>query len=456
MDLNVADNDFTETYTGNVTSVTITKTGTYDIIADGAQGGGSTDFGESGGLGAAVSGDVFLQQGTVLEIVVGGEGGTGEGAVGAGGGGGSFVFEPNGKGGIGTLLAVAGGGGGAGYHGDGDDGQSKPTGGSGGGHGGGGDGGANGLAGGGGAYGGGGGGYTGGAGSTNGLESPGQSNGTTFAAGPGAPISAFGKPGGGGFGGGGGGGTLGGGGGGGYGGGGGGRDGGSSGGGGGGSYDADLSNAVATAGANTGNGFVTIDLVCYLSGTQIAVLEGEIPVEDLRPGDLVITASGDLRPVRWIGRQTVSTRFADPIRVLPIRIRAGAIAEGMPARDLLVSPDHAVLVGDILANANALVNGISVIRETDVPEILTYYHVEIAEHALILAEGLPAETFVDNITRQHFDNWAEYVALGIEAAGIPEMAYPRAKSVRQIPRHIQFRLAARAEALYGARIPAAA
>jgi len=437
---------------------TITKTGTYDIIADGAQGGGSTYYGESGGLGAAVSGDVFLQQGTVLEIVVGGMGGEGEGDVGGGGGGGSFVIETNnGRSAVDTILAVAGGGGGAGYYGDGDDGQSKPTGGSGGAYGGG-AGGANGLAGGGGSYGGGGGGYTGGAGSTNGFGSPGQSNGTSFAGGAGAASIGNGTGGAGGFGGGGGGGSDGGGGGGGYGGGGGGGvgGGGSSGGGGGGSYDADLSKAVATAGANTGNGFVTIDLVCYLSGTRIAVLEGEIPVEDLRPGDLVITASGDLRPVRWIGRQTVSTRFADPIRVLPIRIRAGAIAEGMPARDLLVSPDHAVLVGDILANANALVNGISVIRETDVPEILTYYHIEIAEHALILAEGLPAETFVDNISRQHFDNWAEYVALGIEAAGIPEMAYPRAKSVRQIPRHIQSRLAARAEALYGAKIPAAA
>jgi hypothetical protein len=426
MDLNVADNDFTETYTGNVTSVTITKTGTYDIIADGAQGGGSTNIGESDGLGAAVSGDVFLQQGTVLEIVVGGQGSSG--IFSGGGGGGSFVIETNnGSVPVDTLLAVAGGGGGAGSVGAGGAGQAGPTGANGGGLSSG-DGGVGPAPGQGGISGGGGGGFTGGTGSAyGGSGAPGGNGGQTFQGGAGFPVYG----GQGGFGGGG-------------------------GGGGGGSYDADLSNAVATAGAHGGNGFVTIDLVCYLSGTRIAVLEGEIPVEDLRPGDLVITAPGDLRPVRWIGRQTVSTRFADPIRVLPIRIRAGAIAEGMPSRDLLVSPDHAVLVGDILANANALVNGISVIRETDVPEILTYYHIEIAEHALILAEGLPAETFVDNISRQHFDNWAEYVALGIEAAGIPEMAYPRAKSVRQIPRHIQSRLAARAEALYGARIPAAA
>ncbi len=437
---------------------TITTSGVYDIIADGAQGGDATYFSdEPGGLGAAVSGDVYLQAGTVLEIVVGGQGSTG--IYSGGGGGGSFVIETNnGSVPVDTLLAVAGGGGGAGSGGAGGAGQAGPTGANGGGLSSG-DGGVGPAPGQGGIEGGGGGGFTGGTGGTggpyDGSGAPGGNGGQTFQGGAGFPVYG----GQGGFGGGGGGGYSGGGGGGGYGGGGGGGyGGGSSGGGGGGSYldTALVTETYETPGNHSGNGFISIDLVCYLSGTRIAVLEGEIPVEDLRPGDLVITAAGDLRPVRWIGRQTVSTRFADPIRVLPIRIRAGAIAEGMPARDLLVSPDHAVLVGDILANANALVNGISVIRETDVPEILTYYHIEIAEHALILAEGLPAETFVDNISRQHFDNWAEYVALGIEAAGIPEMAYPRAKSVRQIPRHIKSRLAARAEALYGAKIPAAA
>ncbi len=198
---------------------------------------------------------------------------------------------------------------------------------------------------------------------------------------------------------------------------------------------------------------MSIDLVCYLAGTRIPVPGGETAVEDLRAGDLVLTVAGELRPVRWVGRQTVSTRFADPLRALPIRIRAGAIAPNMPARDLLVSPDHAVLVEDVLVQAGALVNGASVIREANVAEILTYYHIEIAAHALILAEGLPAETFVDHVSRQVFNNWDEYASLGLTET-IPEMAYPRVKSHRQVQSGIRRRLAARAE-VYGALTAAA-
>ncbi len=196
-------------------------------------------------------------------------------------------------------------------------------------------------------------------------------------------------------------------------------------------------------------------VACFAAGTQILTPRGGIAVDTLRIGDLVTTASGDQRPVRWVGRQTVSTRFGDPLRVLPIRIRAGAIADGLPARDLLLSPDHAVLLDGFLAQAGALVNGSSIIRERNVSETFTYYHIEIDEHGLILAEGLPAETFVDNICRQSFDNWAEYEALGLPET-IPEMSYRRAKSHRQVPPHQHARLAARAAALYGAKTQAAA
>jgi hypothetical protein len=161
-------------------------------------------------------------------------------------------------------------------------------------------------------------------------------------------------------------------------------------------------------------------------------------------GDDVVLADGRVMPVRWIGRNTVSTRFADPLRVLPIRIRAGALAEGLPERDLLVSPEHALLVEDILIQAGALVNGVSIIRERAVPESFTYYHVELAEHALILAEGTPAESFVDHVDRAAFDNWAEHAALHGAAAPISEMPYPRAQSHRQVPPEIRQRLMARA------------
>lgn len=184
--------------------------------------------------------------------------------------------------------------------------------------------------------------------------------------------------------------------------------------------------------------------ICFMPGTMIATPGGETAIEDLAIGDLMTTADGRAMPVRWIGRQTVSVRFADELR-LPIRVKAGALGEGVPSRDLLVSPAHALLVGGVLVHANALVNGTSIMRERDVPPIFTYYHVELDDHSLVLAENTPAETFIDNVERQGFDNWDEYRALYPEGRVVAEMPYPRAKSRRQLPPAVRAELAARAE-----------
>jgi hypothetical protein len=193
-----------------------------------------------------------------------------------------------------------------------------------------------------------------------------------------------------------------------------------------------------------------IQVTCYCVGTRIATERGDRPVEDLVIGDRVLTLDGELRPIKWIGRQTVSLRFADPLRVLPVRIRAGALAENVPSRDLLLSPDHAVLVDDVLLHAGALVNGTSIVRETNVSQTFTYYHVELDDHSLILAENTPAETFVDNVDRLGFDNWAEHEALYPDGKPIIEMPYPRAKAFRQVPKRIRLQLEVRATALYEA------
>ena len=185
--------------------------------------------------------------------------------------------------------------------------------------------------------------------------------------------------------------------------------------------------------------------VCFLAGTAIACPGGERPIEDLAVGDLVMTADGGVRPVRFVGRQTFATLFADPRRTRPIRIAAGALGEGLPVRDLCVSPDHALLVEGVLVQAGALVNGTTIAPISDLPERFTYFHVELEDHSLILAEGVPAETFVDNVTRRRFDNWAEYEALyGDGLPRIAEMALPRIKSARQVPRTLRRRLASAA------------
>ncbi len=189
-------------------------------------------------------------------------------------------------------------------------------------------------------------------------------------------------------------------------------------------------------------------VVCFLAGTRIATPEGETPVETLAIGDRVLTADGRVAPVRWVGVQTVVSVFAEPLRAFPIRIRAGALGEGLPVRDLFVSPDHALFLDGVLVQAGALVNGATVTRETAMPERFTWFHVELEDHALILAEGVPAETFLDTATRRRFDNFAEYEALyGDTGTVIAELPVPRIKSARQLPMALRERLAARAAQL---------
>jgi Hint domain len=187
-----------------------------------------------------------------------------------------------------------------------------------------------------------------------------------------------------------------------------------------------------------------ISTSCFLAGTHIGTPRGEVAVEDLRPGDLVSLAGGGSATVRWLGMQTISTRFADPVHALPIRICAGALAEAVPCRDLLLSPGHALLINDLLMHAGALVNGTSVVRVTDMPETFRYYHVELPTHAVILAEGTPVESYLDGLEPRAFDNAADRAGAP-EGAG--ELPYPRIKAHRQIPGALRAQLAARSAAL---------
>lgn len=187
---------------------------------------------------------------------------------------------------------------------------------------------------------------------------------------------------------------------------------------------------------------------CFLEGTQIATPSGERAIEALAIGDVVLGADGQARPVRWIGRQSVVTVFADVLRNFPIRIAAGALGESLPRRDLFVSPDHGMLVDGLLVQAAALANGTTIRQMPPTGAAFTYFHIELADHALVLAEGAPAETFVDNVTRRRFDNFAEFEALyGDGGEGIAELDLPRVKSARQLPRGVRERLAARAVTL---------
>ena len=148
---------------------------------------------------------------------------------------------------------------------------------------------------------------------------------------------------------------------------------------------------------------------CFARGTLIATPSGERPVESLEEGDLVRLARGGGAAVRWVGRRRLKLDgAARPELQRPIRIVAGALGGGLPTRDLVVSPDHALFLDGVLVPAGLLVDGAR-IRQEDV-ETIEYFHVELASHDVILAEGAPAESYLDTGNRDTFAN-APLVAL---------------------------------------------
>jgi len=190
---------------------------------------------------------------------------------------------------------------------------------------------------------------------------------------------------------------------------------------------------------------------CFASGTTI--LRGTktpTTIESLCIGDDIVTTDGYTAKILWIGKQRMDTRFGTAERLQPIRISAGALGDNVPNEDLTVSNDHALLVDGILANAGALVNGTSIFRvplDEFEDGIIDYYHIETEKHEIILANNTPAETFIDNVSRQSFDNYQEYVDLYGEEREMDELPLPRAMSPRQLPKSIKQRLAERAIAL---------
>jgi Hint domain len=191
---------------------------------------------------------------------------------------------------------------------------------------------------------------------------------------------------------------------------------------------------------------------CFLDGTLIATTKGEQAVETLKEGDLVLAVFDAIEleaPVRFLGRRRISAHADPRFHPAPIRIRAGALGELLPRRDLLVSSAHALYLDDVLVQAGAMVNGVTIIREEAMADF-TFFHVELDRHALLFAEGVLAESFVDDVDRMHFDNWDDRPVRRIE-----EMDVPRVISARQMPDSVHKLLRERAEAL-GYRLSAAA
>jgi hypothetical protein len=155
------------------------------------------------------------------------------------------------------------------------------------------------------------------------------------------------------------------------------------------------------------NGGTDVTIPCFLAGTRIRTGSGDIPVEGLRIGDVLPTLHGGAKPVIWIGRRDYLARFvAGNADVLPICVKTGALGPGIPARDLFLSPGHALYIDGVLIPARDLVNGVSIIEMP--AQDVSYFHIELDGHEVIFAENSPVESFLDTGCRQQFENAAAH------------------------------------------------
>jgi hypothetical protein len=146
-------------------------------------------------------------------------------------------------------------------------------------------------------------------------------------------------------------------------------------------------------------------VVCFVEGTRILTPAGEVPVEGLRVGDVVVTPRGPspVAPLAWVGRIEVDLarqRFRQA--AAPVLVKAGALAEGLPFRDLHVSPNHALFIDARLVPARLLVNGLTIIHQRWRREV-TYHHLALDRHGLLVSDGALTESYLDDGNRHLFE-----------------------------------------------------
>jgi hypothetical protein len=187
---------------------------------------------------------------------------------------------------------------------------------------------------------------------------------------------------------------------------------------------------------------------CFLTGTRIATPHGPRAIETLGRGDLVLTANGRAVPVVWLWRQEIINIQGLSEDRAPILISANALGQGRPARDLVVTADHAMALGGCLINAGTLVNDITIRRlgTAQMPARFRYWHIETAAHEVLLAENCPTESYIPYAPRQVFDNYDAYLAHYGSDLPIAEMDHPRISAARMVPQVLRHCLSHRAPA----------
>jgi hypothetical protein len=143
----------------------------------------------------------------------------------------------------------------------------------------------------------------------------------------------------------------------------------------------------------------------------ILTTRGEVSVETVAQGDDAILVDGRTAPIVFVGHRRLDlTQHPRPHTVQPIRVLAGALADGIPQRDLLLSPDHALYLNGVLVPAKDLVDGVFIKQDSSFRSV-RYFHVELENHGIIFAEGAAAESFLNAGHRGRFENSDEPLIL---------------------------------------------
>jgi microcystin-dependent protein len=149
---------------------------------------------------------------------------------------------------------------------------------------------------------------------------------------------------------------------------------------------------------------------CFRAGTRIATPDGDVAVQALSVNGHVCLAHGGTAAIVWVGRRRVNCmRHRRPHSVWPVRIAPGAFGRGVPRRDLWLSPDHAVLLDDVLVPVKHLIDGEWIVQ-VPVNEVM-YFHIELPRHGVLLAEGLSVESYLEAGDRANFGNGGESLRL---------------------------------------------
>ncbi|MGX7346390.1 Hint domain-containing protein [Acetobacter pasteurianus] len=218
-------------------------------------------------------------------------------------------------------------------------------------------------------------------------------------------------------------------------------------------YDSSYKDAPTQGESQT----ITIDsgqgVICFLAGSMIATPNGVVAVENIRRGDEVLTFVNGVthvRPVVWAGmaQATINPALPDDMAGYPVRILADAIAPGVPYQDLLVTAEHGIFANGKLVPARMLVNGSSIFFDRSITAY-AYYHVETAEHSVIMANGMLTESYLDTGNRRNFVSDGNVVTIGAKAKNWAEHAAAPLGTARHVVEPIWRVLAARATKIAG-------